>query len=64
MKALTRAFDEAMSAGSDFAKADEAWTKAIAIAPTNRRCGRTAARNGSRRVAGRTRGTISSAAWS
>ena len=35
MKALTRAFDEAMSAGSDFAKADEAWTKAIAIAPTN-----------------------------
>ena len=34
-KALTRAFDEAMSAGSDFAKADEAWTKAIAIAPTN-----------------------------
>ena len=35
MKALVRAFDEAMSAGSDFAKADEAWTKAIAIAPTN-----------------------------
>ena len=35
MKALVRAFDEAMSAGSDFAKADEAWTRAIAIAPTN-----------------------------
>ena len=55
-RALTRAFDEAMSAGSDFAKADEAWTKAIAIA-ADQRGGVVEPRHEtrSRRVAGRTR---------
>jgi tetratricopeptide (TPR) repeat protein len=35
MRALTKAFEEAMSAGADYDAADAAWTKAINIAPLN-----------------------------
>ena len=35
MKKLIAAFDEAMRAGEDYGKADQAWTKAIELAPTN-----------------------------
>ena len=34
-RALIRAFDDAMAAGSDFDAADAAWTRAIDLAPTN-----------------------------
>ena len=34
-RALIKAFEEAMSAGSDFEKADEAWTRAIGVDPKN-----------------------------
>ena len=35
MRALTRAFEDAMAAGADYDAADAAWTRAIAIAPNN-----------------------------
>lgn len=35
MRALVRAFDDAMAAGADFEAADKAWTRAIDIAPLN-----------------------------
>ena len=35
MRALAKAFEEAMAAGADYDAADRAWTKAIELAPLN-----------------------------